>query len=227
MASLKDRLPNRALNGAEVKKIALIEFERMLDSDYAFLPTMAYRRTAFTLSATFHFGEPHPAHELKSRVKPDADGTITGEAPLPDGDGAQSILGKERKVNLDNPNIDRIGHDLPITLQRSTPPKPVAMDNALPGEPTVEMIQHPGVETLEFHYDKIDYPSGTPPVDRDTTIEAAGKLGVPSRKGDLGGSIERKNSRKNSVGSGIDSQIAAGAESSADEAGTDQADADL
>lgn len=182
MATLKDKLPNRALNGAELLECAVDEFRRMLMTDYAFNKGAAYRRVAFTLSATFHLGTPHEVHELKSRVKANAEGTITGEAPLPNNgeDDEQSVLGKERDVVLENGNLDRIHHGLPITQQRVEMQQRPTDKAVLPGEP-IDLVQQLNVVTDEFRYDPATFPPAAAPVDRDTSEAAAHKIGVPSR----------------------------------------------
>lgn len=179
----QDKLPNKRLNGAEVKAIALQEFAAMLERDYAFLPGVAYTRVAFTLHATFHLGYPHPVTELHSRTKagPDIDNlsVIEGEAPLKPEPEESAVIGLERDVQLDNPNIDRVQHGLPIIEQVSVPPTPVVPLNPIPGEFMEPQFQEAGVETIVRHYDPKDYPQGTPVVDRDVSADSAAKLGVP------------------------------------------------
>lgn len=178
---LKDQVPNRALSGSELKEIAVQEFRRMLDLDYAFQGSVAYPRAAFTLSATFHLPFPHPVHELKSRVK--KDGVIEGEAPLAPLPENAAVVGLEREVTLENPNLDRVHHDLPIVLQRAVPPKPIVADNPLPGEPQMATVLPAGVENVELRYDKTDYPAPAEPVQRDVSAQKAEEMGVPARSG--------------------------------------------
>jgi hypothetical protein len=203
---LKDTIPNKALQGDEVLECAVSDFRAMLMRDCAFLRTISYRKVAYTLSATFHFGPPHEdPHVVKSRVKPQKDGVVEGEAPLRGycdecghsreqhtqpgyGAGActvcicqqydeeeTSVVALERDVTLDNPNLARVHHDLPIRTQETLPPQPLSVGELVPGEerPTNPF---PEVHTREIRYDKTQYPEGTPPVDRDVSDRETARL---------------------------------------------------
>lgn len=76
----QDQIANKPLNGEEVLLCAVKDFEAMLRRECMLTRGIAYRRAAYSFSATFHLGSPHPAMELKSRTK--ADGAIEGEVPL-------------------------------------------------------------------------------------------------------------------------------------------------
>ncbi len=180
--ALKDKLPNRALTGPELKKIALVEFERMLDSDYAFQGSVAYRQVAIEIRAVFHLGFPHPVHELQSRVQPNAEGTVAGAPPLNPVPEESSVVGLRREVRLENPNLDRITHGLPIVVQRATPPVANMPDSTLPGESAAIAMQA-GFETIEHKYDASTMPETAQPVDTDISQEAAERFGVPVTTG--------------------------------------------
>jgi hypothetical protein len=184
--ALKDKLPNRALSGPELKAIALKEFESMLDRDYAFSGSVAYKRITFAIQATFHLGFPHAPHILQSRAVQTEDGIVEGAPPLNPPAEEATVVGLERTVELENPNLDRINHGLPITIQRATPPKAIIPDSQLPGEPPAAVINAPGVETLEFKYDPEGLPPVKPAVDRDISAEKAAELGVSQTTGGLG-----------------------------------------
>lgn len=181
MATQRDALPNLGLTGPELKAIALKEFEAMLDRDFAFKGSVSYKRVAFTISATFDLGAPHEKHELKSRAK--SDGAVEGEAPLNPRPEVGVVVGLERDVALQNPNLDRIHHDLPIVSQHATPPRMIASEQTIPGEPNNYIIGQPGIEERKHYFDKAEFEAPAAPVDRDVSALAAAKLGVPAKVG--------------------------------------------
>ena len=184
MSSLRqDQIPNKPLNGEEVKAIAAKEFLAMLDRECMLTRGIAYRRVAISFSATFHLGSPHQPLEIKSRTHP-TDGAVEGEAPLiPEPEDA-ALVAVERDIALDNPNLARVHHDLPIKIQERMPPRPITMDPVIPGEPP-QAVTDPYSEfkNTELRYDKTQYPDAPPPVDRDMSEAKAAALGVKSGMG--------------------------------------------
>lgn len=176
MSLRSEQIPNRSLNGREVLEIAVQQFREMLERDCVFLPTIAYRKVAISFQATFHLGYPHPEHTVRSRTK--TTDVVEGEAPLKEEPEEGVLTSLERDVSLENPNIARVAHDLPIKLQERAPQKALANTSGIPGEP-VEMLQSfPEFVTKELRYDKADYPGITPPMDRDVSERKAKELGV-------------------------------------------------
>jgi len=182
MSLKSDQIPNKPLNGQEILELAVQDFRAMLAKDCMLTRGIAYRRAAYTLTATFHLGNPHPAIEFKSRTK--ANGVIEGEVPLSDPPEDAVLVALERDVDNDNPNLARVHHDLPIKLQERMPPPPPQISQ-IPGEPplTESVMQFPEIRNTEIRYDKTQYPEAKPPVDRDVSEAAAAKLGVKSGMG--------------------------------------------
>jgi hypothetical protein len=176
--SLKsEQIPNKALNGAEVIEIACKQLREMIERDCMFSRQIAYRRVAFTIQATFHLGQPHQPYTVRSRVKPD--GVVEGEAPLAPEPEEGALVSLERDVTLDNPNLARVHHDLPVRIQERMPPRALTVDSVLPGEPTQVLTDpFPEVKNTELHYDKTQYPEHPKPVDRDVSQAKAEELGL-------------------------------------------------
>lgn len=175
-----DKIPNKMLLGTELIEIAVAEFRAMMVRDHAFMHTVAYRRVAFTLQATFQLGYPIPAdYKLKSRVK--AEGVVEGEVPMVDPPEDSEVIALERDVDLDNPNVARISHDLPIMVQERLPPSAPAISN-IPGENLDPPNPFPRIENIPLKYDKTQYPSGPAPVDRDVSEQKAKELGHKGRR---------------------------------------------
>lgn len=171
------RVEGKNLTGKLLRDFLLTEFDKMGARDYIFGMSGAYRRSVLTLRVLLHVADPYEPNLEKASV-------FVGEAPLFELDSARrtSVIGLERTVKLDNPNIDRINHDLPIIVQRATMPEPPPAHN-LPGEPPTQAIGAPGVQNLEFKYDRTQFPAPEAPVDTDISLTAAAKLGVPVQTG--------------------------------------------
>jgi len=177
---LQNQIPNRALNGEELMEIAVQQFRQMLQNDYAFSKQIAYPRVAMTLRATFHLGEPHPVREIVSYTR--ASGSVEGEVPLNPEPEEGTLISLERDVKLDNPNLARVHHDIPIKIVDRKEPEVITNPNPLPGELMQTTNPFPSFETRELRYDKEQYPPMEPaPVDRDVSEQKAGELGVKPR----------------------------------------------
>lgn len=182
---LTSRMPRceiKNLRGPTLIELCLVHGAAMTSRHYAFQGSVAYRRSEITLTITLHLGDPYipePGVEV--------DCVVTGEAPLPEPRPEQTVvIALERKVILENPNIDRINHGMPIILQRANPPAAVVPDNQLTGEPPTVVIGAPTIDNLEFRYDATQFPAPAPPVDVDISQKAAARLGVPQHTGQAG-----------------------------------------
>ena len=209
MSLKSDKLPNKALSGSELKEIITQHMRGVMDADWAFGHSVAYRRVAFTVTITCHLGQPIGEHVVRSRAR--ADGVVEGEAPLVelckcghhekdhittigspvncsscdcagyDPEDAE-VVAVERSMTIDNPNLARIHHDLPVRVQESRPPV-ASMEPSLPGEPPQSVTNaFPDVITHELRYDKTDAPPMPPPVDRDVSESAAARMGAKARR---------------------------------------------
>jgi hypothetical protein len=187
MSLQSEQIPNRSLTGEELRQIAVKQFDEMLQKDCYFLKTVAYKRVAMKIEATFHFN--HAAqtdkepHKVRVKVQSD-DPAIEGGETLKDPGEHNEFVALERDVAFDNPNLARVHNDLPIKVQARKDPRVLKVDNALPGEPPEALIDpFPEVETREIRYDKRQYPAPEPAVDKDRSEEMAARLGVRGRKG--------------------------------------------
>lgn len=166
-----------SLTGEAMQQMVLDEFDRMVKRDYVFGLSGAYRSAVVTLRIILHVsGWYQPAPEDTTLC------VIAGEAPLNPLPEQASVVAIERIVRLENPNIDRINHGLPIIVQRATPPQALAIDH-LPGEAPTQPIGTPGVENLEYRYDATQFPAPPEPVDSNVSQQAAARMGVPVQVG--------------------------------------------
>lgn len=163
-----DTLPQKPLNGQELKEIIVAKFRDALDKDCMFLNTVTYARVAFTAMVTVHTS--HPAmreFEVRTRTRPSADLGYEGEVPLKDPPPDAQLVALERTVDLENPNLERVHAGLPIktVTRKGTGP-------ATPGDP------FPAFETHEIRYDPHDYPPPPEPKDEDVSLREARRLGL-------------------------------------------------
>ena len=186
MSLRSEKIPNKKLGGDELLEIAVRHFRDRLASDCMFSRQIAYGRVAFSIEATFHLGQPHQEHVVKSRVRPDADGVLEGEAPLAlDGEEDASLIALRREVEIDNPNLARVHNGLPIKTVQKAEERTVVVESALPGEPAEVIHDFPAFTVREHLYDKDQYPPQQPAVDSDVSDRKAKQLGV--RQGNKGG----------------------------------------
>ena len=176
MSLRSQELPNKHLQGHEIRKCMVDDLDAMLAKDYVFSKGIAYKKCAYTISVTFHGGYPHQVHEVQVRTR--KTDVIEGEAPLKEPDEDAALVALEREVVLDNPNLARVHHDLPVVLQERMPPPPVQPMPTLPGEPPQELLNYPEVKNTELRYQKEDYPPLPEPKDRDVTEQVAAKMGI-------------------------------------------------
>lgn len=159
-------IPNKPLTGKECAAVVVDNVRQMLDADCMFNSTIAYRKLAFTVTVTVHAADTSdtkPRAEAQTRIRPN--GVIEGNAPLPNPPEDAQFMAIERKVTVDNPNLTRVHHDLPIRVQQRALPQP--------NDP------FPKIETQELRYEKGDFPPLPEPVDTDVTEREATRLGVP------------------------------------------------
>lgn len=178
MALKSDQLPNRMLNGEEIRKIAVQHLDQLLSTDCMFLRQAAYRRCAMKITATFHFGSPSGDYAVE--LSPRLGSELSRQLPLTPVEGEMTVLrALEREVSLENPNLQRVAHGLPITITERKPPEPVVAAHPIPGEvPEAILNPFPTVVTQEIRYHPENFERPPEPVDTDVTAREATKLGL-------------------------------------------------
>lgn len=181
-----NRIPNKMLTGDELAKIVVKECEEMLKRDCLFNANAAYKRAAFTLHLTVDLGYPHPAdHKVISFVG--KGGIIEGEAPLKEIGEDESVhfQSTETRIELDNPNLARVQHGLPIKLTEKLPQ--VALpQSGIPEEDASADVgsadPFPKFKVHELQYDASQYPAAKAPADKDVTESKARSLDIKRGK---------------------------------------------
>lgn len=166
-------VPNLALTGAELKQVILDNLKQVLDNDCQFNPFITYRRAAFTVTVVLHAINPDtvvPKPRARAQTFPKADPGKGIEAKLPldllpDEEGV--LIGLERTVTVDNPNLTRVHHGIPIVVAQKAMPAPDEI--------------FPKIDKQELRYEPGDFPPLAAPVDTDVSEREAQKLGVTAR----------------------------------------------
>lgn len=166
MPMQSESVKQRALNGRELADVIVDNVRQVLENDCFFLPTVAYTRCAFSFVITVHGAGLLQPVEVRSRVR--KEGAIEGEAPLAEPEEDAQFAALERSVTVDNPNLTRIHHGMPITVTVKVPP--ATADNPFPS-----------FEERKIEYSAGDYPPLPEPVNKDVTEREAGRLGVKTR----------------------------------------------
>lgn len=162
-----ETLPNKPLNGRELLEVSVAKFRQAMERDCFFSPQIAYGRVALTITAVFHTSN-MAVPEIVSRTYARPEMGVEGEPPLVAPEPDAQVVAKEVKVELENPNMERVNADLPIVVEGRKGTGPVT-----PQDP------FPQIERHEIRYDKTQYPPAAQPVVVDVSEREAGKLGVP------------------------------------------------
>ena len=160
-----EQIPNRCLNGEEWKQELVRQFKAALDNDCLFSKQISYRRCAATITAKIQLVDPI-ASEHEVRVWNRAGSKV--EDPPVEFEEEEAVVGFERKVEVDNPNLVRVVAGMPIEVIEKLPPKPGDI--------------FPSFETRQIHYSKEDYPEPKPAVQTDTSEKVKAEFASQRKK---------------------------------------------
>jgi hypothetical protein len=167
-----EKIPNRPLNGQELKAVCLKNADDLvqkareklaaaisdrIDRDSLFAATYCFPGVKVEVQFRFHFRNRNlPKTEFGAVA-------IAGEGTNGVG-GEHFVEATDRMFEIDNPNLTRIDAGLPFTE--------VEVKRAEPGEIFGKM------ETKEIPISGT-YPAPTPPVDEDRSEHVAAEIGIP------------------------------------------------
>lgn len=172
MPTQSEKIPNKPLNGQELKAVCLKHADELtqkareklataladrIDRDSLFAATYAFPGVKIEASFRFHF---------RNRNLPKTEFSVAaaeGES-VSSPAGTHFIEATNRELEIDNPNLTRLDAGLPFTE--------VEVKRAAPGEVFGK------IETRELDVDGTGYPKPTPPVDTNTSEHVAAELGV-------------------------------------------------
>ena len=172
MPTQSEKIPNKPLNGQELKAICLKNADELtqkarekltaaladrIDRDSLFAATYAFPGVKIEVSFRFHFRNRNiPKTEFS--VSATEGESVTSPA------GAHFIDATNRDLEIDNPNLTRLDAGLPFTE--------IEVKRAAPGEVFGK------IETRDLDIDRTGYPKPTPPVDTNTSEHVAAEFGV-------------------------------------------------
>ena len=125
MPASHERVPNKALSGAELKEIIKKEVAKILDRDGMYSNNLAYGRVSFEVRVSLHLDNPRyplhisevlsrPASKQEVETEPDLAALIS--PPLEDESDDAVIVSTEEQVAIASPNVARIENDMPLTI---------------------------------------------------------------------------------------------------------------
>lgn len=173
MPTSAQKIPNRPLDGEEVKTLTLMESVELIDeigvSLQAALKTEMERNQLFTKQ----YGHPRVRIELTAKFHwsniniPKKEIAVSAESsPAPKQEDANHyIAGIRREIEIDNPNLTRAHLGLPISVTEVKRPGPNE--------------QFGTIEHIPVSINAADYPEPTPPRDTDISDSVAGEKKIP------------------------------------------------
>lgn len=157
MPTSNEIVQQKGLNGDELKRIMVKDFEDMLSRDAMFMKHMEYPRAAYRIRfQLFTQIAMYPEHANQVQSAPPAKGRATDRSG-----GREAItsvsdikkyadetlenieVGKQRERVIDSPNLARIENNLPITIQQRMPEKEGFVDVEVHYDAEAEKGQHP------------------------------------------------------------------------------------
>lgn len=124
MPTANETVDNRPIDGDELKKILMAEFEKMLGRDAMFSKRLSYPRAAFRMRVQLFL--PNPAYPVHTTETASANPAVNEKDEkkkllTTPPKGQAGTLDREREMTIESPNLARLTHNLPITIQRRNP----------------------------------------------------------------------------------------------------------
>lgn len=173
MPTTDQKIPNRPLNGQELKAVCMKNVDDLtqsarvrlaaaiadrIDRDSLFAPTYAFPGVKIEVSFKFHFRN-------RNLPKTELIASATAGDPIEGTGGQHFVDATSRELEIDNPNLTRLEASIPFTE--------VEVKRAAPGEVFGK------IETREISVDGTGYPKPTAPVDTDVSEHVAAAIGIP------------------------------------------------
>lgn len=127
MPTSKELVANKPLAGPDLAKIIQSDVAQLLQRDGMFSPHVAYGRVSYEVRVTMHMDNPsYPTHVTTMRSEKRSDNQVAAEPelaaiepdlPLKEPSLEEYVASVERQRRIDSPNLARIEHQLPVTVQ--------------------------------------------------------------------------------------------------------------
>lgn len=126
MPTRNELIPNRPLNGIELKQLILNDVASILNRDGMFREHMGYGRISYDVTIKLHLDNPsYPEHVIQVASQPPSKQEVQAgnlnrnntPFPLdPPPTGEEFVDGFKRERTIDSPNQARLEHDMPVTV---------------------------------------------------------------------------------------------------------------
>ena len=111
---MADTIPNKPLTGNELSTIIQSDVERMLAHDGMMLEYMSYGRVSYIVTVKLLLDNPtFPEHTINIKAKGNKEQTIV-MPPVKDVSPEAVRVGRQKSRTINNPNLERLKHGLPI-----------------------------------------------------------------------------------------------------------------
>ncbi len=119
-------IQNKNLSGPEIAKIIEYDVNKMLNTDPMLSARVAYGKIAYKVTIQLQMANPtYPSHEMRVKSQDNRKVQEVGSIPLKDGIGEGAVKveevvqsGKQRNRVIDNPNLERVKHKLPVITEK-------------------------------------------------------------------------------------------------------------
>jgi hypothetical protein len=113
---MAETIPNKPLNGTELQQIIQADITRMLSMDGMLKEYMSYGRVSTVITVKLLLDNPaYPEHVINIRPQPTKAHPQIVTAPVKNVTPEAVKLGRQRTRTIDNPNLERLKHKLPIS----------------------------------------------------------------------------------------------------------------
>jgi len=126
MPTARETVPNRALSGAELKRILADDFERLLANEGLLSDHIAFGRVGYDLRLDLHLDNPyHPESSISLKSRPVAGNLVAASpelaavesAPLADPSPEATVASRRRSRRITSPNAERVRVGLPVPVE--------------------------------------------------------------------------------------------------------------
>ena len=126
MPTARETVPNRALSGAELRRILADDFERLLAAEGLLSDHIAFGRVGYDLRLDLHLDNPyHPESSVERKSRAVAGNIVAGQpelaaiesAPLTDPSADAAVASRRRSRRIVSPNAERVRVGLPVPVE--------------------------------------------------------------------------------------------------------------
>ena len=112
---MTDTIPNKPLSGIELRQIIEADVDRILGMDAFMNEYTSYGRVSYVVAVKLLLDNPSfPEHTISVKAKGNKEKTVA-TSPVSEVSDTVIKAGRQRTRTINNPNLERLKHGLPIT----------------------------------------------------------------------------------------------------------------